>query len=163
MVSILEKQKIADKVEQTFDDIISEIENDRHYPSVREAGSSPTDRAIELSHEALGALMDELLQYGLKYKELLAKPTIEEIINEINLNQEENIAEKIDGLKEIETFVRDNGERKYRYVNTVYEHTASKRYICVEEQRGVGDWEDMTSSVKATEVTKKEKISYEWS
>lgn len=97
-------------------------------------------------------------------KDLAAHPTFEEIIEAINAVQDHNIADDIDGLKEIDSFVRDNGERKYRYQNTVYEHALTKRFICVEEQQANGgDFDGIVGSINAKETAKQEIVTYQWS
>lgn len=161
-MNVLKMQAINRKIEDAFHDMVAYLEEDRIYPSTREAGTAPSDKAVDNCYEMLVTLIKELMSTGMNYQDIGRKPTFEEIVETINSVQDDNTADDIDDLREIESFVRDNGESKYRYVNTVYEHIPTKRYICVEEQRGVGDWCDLTSSVTATETFKKEIVKYEW-
>lgn len=163
-MNILEKQKLIRKIEDATSDIIQFLEEDRFYPSVREAGTAPTESACDKVQEQIIELIGYVIDSGATSQDLIQKTTFEEIIDAINAVQDKNIADDIDGLKEIDSFVRDNGERKYRYQNTVYEHTPTKRFICVEEQQANGgDFDGIVGSIHATETVKKEIVTYQWS
>lgn len=161
-MDILKMQSINNKIEDAITDVITCLEEDRFYPSVREAGTAPTDRAAKRSEETIIALIKDLISSGVDQNDIGRDPSFEEIVSEINSVQDKNIADDIEDIKEIDCYSEDNGETKYRYVNTIYEHKKSKRYIRVIEQRGTGDWADLTSSVVASETVKKEIVKYEW-
>ena len=82
-----------------------------------------------------------------------------DIISAVNGENEDDFEE----LEYIDRFSRDNGEEKYRYINSVYLHKPSGEHICVECQH-VNDREcDFISFVGARTVKKKEVVTYEWS
>jgi len=161
-MSLREKQKLRYDIEAIINDIIYTLETDRYEPSERGAGTAPTQSALDNANEEIINIVEKIQLSGFQVRELFKDPTFEEIISEINSVQDNNIADDIDDLKEIDSFIRDNGEIKYRYINTVYEHKPSKRFICVEEQRGAGS-DDFTGSINAQETIKKEIVKYEWS
>lgn len=161
-MNIRERKKLNNKIENALDEIVICLEEDRFYPSVREAGTAPTESALNSCHSIFVDLIEDILSCAVKPEDLKKETTFEEIVAEINSTQDKNIADEFDELTEIDRFVRDNGESKYRYINTVYEHKKTKRFICVEEQCGVGEWDGLVSSVNANETTKKEKVTYQW-
>jgi len=162
-MNVLKMQSINNKISDTIMDAIAHLEEDRFYPSVREAGTAPTDSAVKKVETIIIELIKELMATDMNYNDIGRDASFEEIVSTINSVQDENISEEIEGLERIDRFVMDNGESKYRYVNTVYEHKPSKRFIRVVEQCGVGEWVDITSSVDASETVKKEIVKYEWS
>lgn len=158
------KRQIKEKINNCLQEIEQTLEENRMFPSVREAGTAPTDSAIAQCEKYFYDLIDDLAEYSIKKGELSKVDSFEEIFEAIGLAGDKagNLADEYEELSEIDSFVRDNGESKYRYVNTIYEHKPTKRHICIEEQRGVGQWEDAVGQVVVSEVKKKEIIKYEW-
>lgn len=158
------RRRILNEIESVFDDVVTLLEEDRHYPSVREAGTAPGESSLETGLSMIIDLVEKTACEDIESGDLLLEPKLEQIIDEIMASQENNIADDFDCLKEIDSFVRDNGEDKYKYQNTVFEHMPTKKFICVEEQRArVGHDDFTTLSVNVTETEKKEKVTYEWS
>jgi hypothetical protein len=158
------RQSILLQIEHTFNDVVTLLEENRYEPSERGAGTAPHDSAVEEGLRHVVDLVEAMADYDISVGDLSTEPGLEQIIAEIEASQENNIAHDFACLKEIDDFVRDNGEDKYKYQNTVFEHTPTKKFICVEEQRGrVGHDDFITLSVTVSETEKKEKVSYEWS
>ena len=150
-------------INSALDEIVSALEENRFEPSERGAGSAPTDSAIEICHDELVKLVCNVHE-DMDEDYLLNGPTLEEVMAEISSINDENTAELYDCLTEIDTFIRDNGERKYQYFNTVYQYKKTDNYISVEEQRSLisgGDW--VVCNINVSQTEKKEKVSYEWS
>lgn len=161
-MSIRQVAKIKEDIEGTLDDVLCYLEESRYEPSERGAGTAPTQSAIDNFSKSVTDLVYRILDSGVD-KEVLKSPiTFEKIIAEINSEIDKDISGEMPDLIEVDSFIRDNGESKYRYVNTVYQHLPTKRYICVETQQGVGQWEGLISSVNAQETVKKEITKYEW-
>jgi len=161
-MKIRERQEIKNKINDLVGDIVELLEENRHEPAGRGAGTAPSESSINESSDIIFKFIEYILSSGITKDELSKEITLEEIIQEIISVQDDNIADYFEDLKEVDQFNRDNGETKYRYENTVYEHKPTKKHICVECQRGVGDWDGIISSVNVNEVFKKEITKYEW-
>jgi hypothetical protein len=154
-----ERKAINELLHETMDNVVQTLEEDRYYPSVREAGDSPTEAAQENATKHVTNLITEIGKiYGVVDFDSINKPyTTEEVINLID---GENM-DDFDGLTEVDSFVRDNGETKYRYENTVYKYEPTGDYILVENQC-TPNGDTLISFVRATKTEKKEKVTYEW-
>lgn len=158
------RKSILQKVEEVADEITLILEENRYYPSIREAGTTPSETGIELVNEQILLLLEEYGTTTIEHDDLNMPVSLEKIISEIVENQETNTADEFDELTEIDSFVRDGGERKYRYLNTVYQYRKTETFIAVEDQRYVeGGGDESTCSISVSYTEKKEKISYEWS
>ena len=156
------KKAINELVENLVDEIATELEENRFYPSVREAGTAPTESAIEQCYEftrkfliaASGLIKDQDVSSAFK------SYTIDEIKVMIN---GENM-EEFEELESVESFV-DGGNlnEKYVYLNEVFKHKPSGVYLMVITQRVNDRDRDFISLVSVSEVNKKEVVTYEWS
>jgi len=160
------KKEILRKIDNCLEDIICEIENNRFEPSERGAGTAPKDSAIDYCKELFFNLINDISEHNISKGDLEKVLSIEEIIEQIsNLSSEEfdNFdADDYDELEEIDTFNRDGGERKYIYVNNVYKHKPSGRFICIEYQQSSNPEYDFKALQSVAETKKKEKITYNW-
>jgi hypothetical protein len=163
MTDVIKIQEINSKIDDAINDIITVLEENRHEPAGRGAGTAPTGSACCEAKDFIIALVKELLDAGISKDDIGRVPTLEEIIFSIEQVQDHNIADDIDGLKEFEHLESELLDNKYAYHKTVYKHLASNRFILVTYRDGLGEWSGNICEVTAEEVTKKEIVRYEWS
>lgn len=158
------KKEVVKKIEDCFEDMAYELENRRFEPSERGAGTAPTEGAMEDAVNMLKALIESLAPYEIKEGDLTKELDFDTIVSMIKQAGEKclDIADEFDELEEIDSFNRDNGETKYRYGNTVYKHKPSGRFLCVECQFGVGQWDGIIGGVSVNETRKKEIVTTVW-
>ena len=156
---LTKRAAIKHAVDAALTGMISAIEDDRYEPSERGAGDAPTENAVENAEDLLCDLITELgKDFGVvDMDKVNGSLTLAEIKTLMTMDNIHDFEE----LEEIDTFVRDAGERKYRYDNTVFKHIPTGRFICVEIQKSA-DGEQWGALTSFEEVEKKEKISYEW-
>ena len=160
----LKKKELDTRISDIVCDIAQVLEEERCYPSVREAGSAPTEGAIETVEdyvrdvifwvaENIENLTKEDYDNDMSFEEVL------EYITDIDKDEE---LEECGVLERVDDFVRDNGERKYVYDNIVYKHLTSGRFLAVEIQNDPKyEWPGNFVQVQETELT--EKVIKEWS
>lgn len=161
-IDVKKLKQMNDKISDAVGEMIACLEEDRFYPSVREAGTCPTESACKNVECVIIKLLKEICLSGVTAEDIGREPTFEDVVIYINSIQNKNMADDLEYLKEIDCFTRDNGENKYRYINKVYQWKGTNRFVLVETQRGVGEWSDEILSVNAKETVKKEIIKYEW-
>jgi len=164
--------QINGDIDAAMDDIITTIEEDRMYPSVREAGSAPTESAVESSFSMAQDLVEAIcVQLGVMEEgDLTHIPTFEEIMGEleatlvgkdewlVNLTGE---AEEYQELKEIECFTKES-DSKYRWIDTIYQYKDTDDYLCIEEQRSAGT-DETTCGWTMNKTTRETKTVSTWS
>lgn len=141
------------ELEELLENVVQTLEEDRYYPSVREAGTAPTESATENCYNYISDFVSKWVDD----KSWMTTPTFEDLLIIVTSDN----VEEFDELKEIDSFVNDNGERKYRYDNVVYLHKPSGRYLIVETQNDPKyEWPGV--HFQTYEGHKKEKIIYTW-
>lgn len=122
-MNVKKRKELRDLMDEALDNIFDEIESNRFYPAYRNANSY-----LEELITAIGK------KFGVVDFEALNKPyNMEELIAMIDGKNMDDI----EGLKEIESFIRDNGESKYHYINTIYLYEPTGKHVCVENQCGL--------------------------
>jgi hypothetical protein len=155
-----DKKDIKNTILAALSDIECALESDRYEPSERGAGTAPTQTAYDNAEDVIITMTEYLMSnYGVfDVNKAMRDYSFEEILAIIN----DHNADDFDELKEIDSFSVDNGERKYKYVTTVYEFKNTGRHIAVNEQRSA-DGEEVIAFTGANETEKKEIKTYEWS
>jgi hypothetical protein len=158
-MNIKDKNKAKYIINSAINDAVTEIEEKRYYPSVREAGSAPTEDALDEFANILIKGFDEVSEIisGSTFSSLFDDMTLDDIMGDIDGKNMDEFTE----LEEIDQFIRDNGERKYHYWNNVYVYKPTGQHIKVETQCDTGD--DFISLCGVSIVEKKQITTYEWS
>jgi hypothetical protein len=162
-MKLKDHKKIKSLIDDAIDNIVSTLEENRFYPSEREAGTAPNDGAMYDVNSYICKLIETTNSFDIYDGQFSNPLSLDDVKGFILANQDNNIADDFDCLKEIDTFVRDNGEQKYQYFNTVYEYNPTKSFIAVEEQRSITGGDFVVCSISVTETEKKEITTYEWS
>lgn len=156
------KKEIIKKIENTLEDIVQILEENRFYPSVREAGDAPTESAQIDCYDLLIKLIQDLNQYEIYPGALKEQLSLEEVMKQLRSSQESAFGDFFDELKEIDSFDLSTDEHKYVYTRTVYLHHPSGEHIAVDEQLSAGRDREFLSVVGVSTVQKKEIKRYEW-
>lgn len=158
-MKVKDKNECLGIVEEALDNVFQVLEEDRYQPSIPEAGTAPRESALESARDYMLSAVDFIIdKYGpIDFMDLYMPYKINEIISMIDGENMDDFEE----LKEIDDFIRDNGESKYHYINTVYRYRESDQYICVENQCTTDN--DFIAFQCANITEKKEIVRYEWS
>ncbi len=154
-----EKKLILAALDECVSDIDSAIAVNRYEPSERGAGTATTDQGLHQVKDLIFQLLEEVINgYGnIDIGKLMVPSSFEEIQGSITMDNMHDF----DELEEVDSFVRDNGERKYSYQNTVFRHRYGGRFLCVEVQCSA-DGETDIAMMQALETEKKEVVTYKW-
>ena len=161
-MNAIEKQKVRHMIEDAVSDMVGYLEENRYEPSERGAGTAPSPSSIDDCCDVIVELIAGLSIYDLKDVSVFSVPTIAEVIEAIQKNQESNIANDLFCLKSLDFFKKfDQGCDKYKFIHTVYQYNNTDNHIMVIERRSNDEWET-TTEITAYETVKKETIKYEW-
>jgi len=157
-MKITDRKAIRGIIEEALENITIALEEDRHHPSIPEAGTAPTESAMDNCRDYLAAAITEIgAAYGVVDCTLVNVPlSFDELMGSVTMENHQNF----DELSLKDEFIRDNGERKYHYLNFVYQYQKQERYICVEIQATTDN--DHIALMGCSETEKKEKIEYVW-
>lgn len=151
------KKCINALVNDAVDDIVTTLEEDRFYPSEKQAGTAPMESAVDHCGDVIRDLIDTIGEmYGVVNTRGILKPmTFDEILKQAN---DENV-ELFNELEEVECYDRDHCQ-KYVYVCTVYKHKNEHRFLEISMKCSANrKYSDFDC---AREVSKKETVTYEW-
>lgn len=164
-MDLAQRRVIQGCIEDTLDDIIYQIEENRYEPSERGAGTAPMESAIDTCRSYLVDLVSGVSKGRLTHDIIYAKNTVKDIeqyiINLSDSEKESGEWQTTCGLEEIDTWNSLEGV-KYLYIHTVYLHRSSGNYIEVVQQYSNGNDPVFLSLEQVSQVVKEEKISYEW-
>ena len=160
-MNILEQQTAKEEFSSIMNEIIQELEENRYEPSERGAGTAPTDDACTQAEYLVIEAIEKFKGIDLK-----KKYSFEDIMKEIVLLKGDGIepknhADDIDCLNEIDQTTEFLYEKRIQ-VDTIYEHKPTKRFMMVSVDL-INDDHRVILDVRVSEVSKKEKITYEWS
>ena len=155
------KKAINELLETLIDEVVQVLEENRHYPSVKEAGTAPTESALD---ECKGFVQDFLVNAQVFIKNEDASKAFKNYsIEDLKLMINGKNMEEFEELEHVESFV-DNGDlnEKYVYLNEVFQYKPTNSHLKVVTQRVNDRDRDFLSLVNVSDVEKKEVITYEW-
>lgn len=159
-MNLIKKKNNFQKKVETLLENLEIISNEQRYePSEKGAGTCITENGREEQEILLQEFTLEIFRmYEINAEELFNQLTFEKILEVANL---ENVDEIIE-VCEVDTYVRDNGEEKYRYFVRVFKYLNEERFFEIEEQQ-TADGQIQITAYPPREVFKVTKTVTSWS